>query len=174
MKKYILNFMTQRKLHIKNLVPRKTCGYNQGYYSSLIHPEKYFGDPSKIIFRSGWEKKFCVYCDINDRVLAWSSEPLEIMYMHPVDRVYKPYNVDFYVKVDKGNGTFAEYLVEVKPAKQLKPPQQPIGRVTEKRMYQYASQMKTYLVNMAKFTAAKTYAQNRGWDFVIVTENFLF
>lgn len=164
--------MAKRSLNIKNLVPRKNAATKQGYYN-IANPDKYVGDISKIIFRSSWEKKFATYCDHNERILAWASEPLKIPYMSPVDRGIHPYNVDFYVKVQTENG-HREYIVEVKPARQLKAPVQPSGRVNEKRMTSYTTQMATYLVNLAKFTAAREYAKGRGWEFVVVTEDFLF
>lgn len=162
-----------RQLNIKNLVPRQNGQYQQGYYK-LINYDKYVGDPSKIIFRSGWEKKFATYCDINDRVVAWSSEPFKIDYFSPVEKKIKQYNVDFYVKIDKGEDQYAEYIIEVKPAKQLQQPQQPTGRVTEKRMISYNRELKRYLTNMAKFHAAREWARGRGWEFVVVTENWIF
>ncbi len=162
-----------RRLNIKNLVPRKDAQYRQGYYQ-LINSSKYIGDPSKIIFRSSWEKRFATYCDVNERVVAWSSEPFQIPYLHPVEGVTKPYNIDFYVKIKSGNNEIKEFIVEVKPSKQLKPPVQPSGRITEKRMSDYTLQMTTYLTNLAKFHAAREYAKTRGWEFVIVTETFIF
>lgn len=165
--------MGKRRLNIKNLVPRKDALYKQGYYN-LLNPKKYIGDPNKIIFRSSWEKRFAMYCDTNDRIMAWSSEPLEIPYLNPVDREVKPYNVDFYVRVDMGEGKYKEYIVEVKPSRQLKRPEAPVGRVTEKKMISYTNAMHSYLVNLAKFQAAKDYAVGRGWEFVVVTESFIF
>jgi hypothetical protein len=139
-----------------------------------VNPSKYLGDPSKIIFRSSWERKFATYCDNNERILAWASEPLEIPYLNPVEGAMRPYNVDFYVKVKTGDTTYREYLVEVKPSRQLKQPVAPTGRITEKRMTAYTDQMKTYLINLAKFKAAKDYSQGRGWEFIVVTESMLF
>lgn len=165
--------MTRRRLNIKNLVPRKNASTRQGYYN-LLNPSKYLGDPNKIIFRSSWERKFSRYCDVNDRVISWASEPLEIQYINPVDGITKPYNVDFYVKVKNDDQTFDEYIVEVKPSKQLKQPIAPNGMITEKRMIAYTDQMKTYITNLAKFKAAKDYAASRGWKFIIVTEFWLF
>ena len=165
--------MGKRSLNIKSLVPRKDSPYRQGYYK-LINPAKYLGDPNKIIFRSSWEKKFAVYCDTNDRITSWSSEPVAIPYLNPVNGEMKPYNVDFYVRVQTGEKTYKEYLVEVKPSKQLKQPVQPTGRVTEKRMTAYTTQMQTYLINLSKFKAAKNYAESRGWQFIVVTEAFIF
>jgi hypothetical protein len=161
-----------RRLNIKNLVPRKDALYKQGYYK-LVNPQKYIGDPNKIIFRSSWEKRFATYCDHNDRIIAWSSEPMQIPYLNPVEKEMKPYNVDFYVRVKTEDG-YAEYLVEVKPLRQLQKPNSPVGRITEKKMISYTNAMKAYLVNMAKFNAAKEYARGRGWEFVVVTESMLF
>jgi len=163
------------KLNIKNLTPRKSTKespYKQGYYK-LVNPQKYIGDPNKIIFRSSWEKRFATYCDHHDRILSWSSEPIQIPYLNPLDGAIKPYNVDFYVRVQTENG-YSEYLVEIKPARQLQQPQQPSGRITEKKMISYNNAMKSYLVNLAKFKAAREYAQTRGWEFIVVTEHFIF
>lgn len=162
----------KRRLNIKDLAPRKDSPYQQGYYK-LINPVKYYGDPTKIIFRSSWEKRFALYCDVNDRVLAWSSEPFEIQYLHPIDNVMKPYNIDFYVKLDRGEGSYAEYIVEVKPEKQLKKPNKPVGRMTEKKLLGYNAALKTFLINTSKFAAAKSYAEGRGWQFIIATEKFI-
>jgi hypothetical protein len=164
--------MAKRSLNIKSLVPRKDGPYKQGYYN-LVNPDKYIGDPSKIIFRSSWEKKFATYCDHNDRILAWASEPVRIPYMNPVEKEIKPYNVDFYAKIQSETG-YNEYIIEVKPSKQLIVPKQPTGRINEKRMMSYNKQIATYLVNLAKFTAAREYAKQRGWEFIVVTEQWLF
>jgi hypothetical protein len=41
-------------------------------------------------------------------------------------------------------------------------------------MRQYLSHAKAYLINRAKFEAAKDYADSKGIKFGIITENFLF
>jgi len=163
------------KLNIKNLTPRKSSKsspYQQGYYK-LVNPLKYIGDASKIIFRSSWEKRFANYCDHTERILKWSSEPFQIPYINPLSGDIKPYNVDFYVKLQTAEG-YREYIIEVKPAKQLLKPEPPSERITEKKMLGYNNQMKIYLVNLAKFQAAKEYAKTRNWEFIVVTEQFLF
>ena len=165
--------MGTRKLNIKNLVPRKDSQYRQGYYQ-LLNPSKYIGDPSKIIYRSSYEARFARYCDSDDRIIKWSSEPLVIPYYHPVDRSIKSYNVDFYVKLRTGENTYKEYLIEVKPARQLKKPQMPTKRVTEKAMTSYNNALKTYMINISKFNAAKEFAESRNMSFLIVTEAFIF
>jgi len=49
------------------------------------HPEKYNGDPNKIILRSSWEKRFCKFVDTNPNVIKWSSEAFRIPYISPLD-----------------------------------------------------------------------------------------
>lgn len=163
------------RLNIKNLTPRsptKEAPFKQGYYK-IVNPHKYVGDPSKIIFRSSWEKRFAAYCDHTEKIIAWSSEPMQIPYINPISGEVKPYNVDFYVRLKTEDG-YKEFIVEVKPSRQLQQPQQPTGRITEKKMTSYTNAMKTYLINIAKFKAAKEYAKSRGWEFIVVTEQFIF
>ena len=37
------------------------------------NPTKYMGDPTNIIYRSGWELKLMSYLDTHVNVLQWSS-----------------------------------------------------------------------------------------------------
>ena len=54
------------------------------------HPKKYKGDPTNIVYRSLWERKFMVYCDNNENVLEWQSEEFCIPYRSPMDnRVHR-------------------------------------------------------------------------------------
>ena len=41
---------------------RKSQQSLKGKYT-LLNPEKYTGNPKKIVFRSMWERKFMLYCD---------------------------------------------------------------------------------------------------------------
>jgi hypothetical protein len=161
---------------IKSNKPNPRGAYRQGYYK-LTNAEKYVGDPSKIIYRSSWEYRFCRYCDHTPEVLKWSSEPVAIPYFSPLDEPgrIKPrnYYVDFYMRVKKGNETI-DYLAEVKPSKSLqKPILEGVKHTTQKlKNYNYALQ--TWIVNRAKFSAAKQYAEKIGYKFILVTDEFLF
>jgi hypothetical protein len=162
-----------RKLDIKNLVPRKNSGYRQGYFKP-IYPEKYVGDSGKIIYRSSWEKKFMTFCDVNEKVVAWASETIQVPYLSPIDGAVKTYNLDFYFKVREEDGSCKDYIAEIKPAKKLEKPVLPNSRLTEKRVEAHNYQMKEYITNMYKFQAAKQWAEERGWEFMLITENFLY
>ena len=47
--------------------------------------QKYVGNPTNIVYRSLWERKFMIYCDTNENILEWGSEELAIPYRSPVD-----------------------------------------------------------------------------------------
>ena len=112
--------------------------YKGKYYPSF--PRKYKGDPTNIIYRSLWERKFMVYCDKNQNILEWASEEIAIPYRSPIDNRVHRYFPDFYMKVKEMNGRIKRYVIEVKPAKQTKPPAKP-KRQTKgyiREAYEYA------------------------------------
>ena len=76
--------------------------YKGKYYPSF--PRKYKGDPTNIVYRSLWERKFMVYCDKNQNILEWASEEIAIPYRSPIDNRVHRYFPDFYMKVKETNG----------------------------------------------------------------------
>ena len=54
------------------------------------NPKKYKGNPSNIVYRSLWERKFMVYCDNHTKILEWGSEEIIIPYLSPVDGAITP------------------------------------------------------------------------------------
>lgn len=125
-----------------------------------INPEKYAGDPTNIIMRSSWETKFALWCDKNPQILKWSSEETVIPYLSPVDNRMHRYFIDFKIKTCNN----VTYIVEIKPKCQTMPPQ---GTRKTKR---YLTEAKTFVVNQAKWHAAKQYAMDRNWKFIVLTE----
>ena len=132
------------------------------------YPSKYKGDPTNIICRSSWERKFCRYCDLNENILEWGSEEFWIPYLSPVDNRVHRYFPDFIMKVKESTGKVKTYVVEVKPKKQTKPPVKK-SRVTKSYLYEY----KTYAVNQAKWKAATEFCEDRLIEFKIITEEEL-
>ena len=132
------------------------------------NPSKYRGDVHNIWYRSLWERQMMVYFDKNPNVLFWSSEEIIIPYKSPVDKKWHRYFVDFYAKMKTTDGSIKEYLIEVKPASQTKPPE--YGKKATKR---YISEIATWGVNEAKWHAAVEYCKDRNWEFQIITENEL-
>ena len=97
-----------------------------------INPKKYKGNPSRIDYRSLWERKFMVYCDTNNSILEWGSEEVIIPYLSPWDGRVHRYFPDFYIKVREHNKTTKKYIIEIKPKKQCKPPIATPKRKTKK------------------------------------------
>ena len=97
--------------------------YRGKYYPSF--PRKYKGDPTNIIYRSLWERKFMVYCDKNTKILEWGSEEIALPYISPHDSRVHRYFPDFYIKVQENTGKVKRYLIEVKPLKQTVKPKKP-------------------------------------------------
>lgn len=132
------------------------------------NPQKYDGDPTNIIYRSSWELRFMVWADEKPSVTKWRSEETVIPYLSPVDNRIHRYFVDFQVQVRDKDGNLKTYLIEIKPEKQTKPP------VVQKRVTKkYLEEVMTWGKNDAKWKAAKEYAMDRGWEFLILTEKHL-
>ena len=132
------------------------------------YPQKYKGDPTNIIYRSLWERKFMVYCDTNERILEWGSEELALPYRSPVDNRIHRYFPDFYIKVLESSGQIKKYLIEIKPKRQTAPPAKP-QRQTKKYIYEAYE----YAKNQAKWRTAKEFCEDRKWEFKVLTEDDL-
>ena len=132
------------------------------------NPRKYKGDPTNVIYRSLWERKFMQWCDLNSNIMEWGSEEFFIPYRSPVDKRVHRYFPDFYVKCRTTIGTTAKYVIEVKPAKQTEPPIKK-SRVTKK----YLTEVTRYAINEAKWLAAEKYCKSRNMQFKILTEKEL-
>ena len=140
--------------------------YKGKYYPSF--PRKYKGDPTNIVFRSHWERKFMVLCDKNQNILEWASEEIAIPYRSPIDNRVHRYFPDFYMKVKETNGKIKNYVIEVKPAKQTKPPKKP-----KRQTKGYIREAYEYARNQAKWKMAKEFCADRQWEFKVVTEKEL-
>ena len=87
------------------------------------NPSKYMGDPTKIQYRSLWERKCMLMFDDNPNVIRWASEELAIPYVSPVDRKRHKYFPDFLIEMRNRVGQIETVLIEVKPYKQTQVPQ---------------------------------------------------
>ena len=140
--------------------------YSGKYYPSF--PRKYKGDPTNIIYRSLWERKFMVYCDKNAKILEWGSEEIALPYISPHDSRVHRYFPDFYIKVQENTGKVKRYLIEVKPLKQTVKPKKP-----KRQTKGYIREAFEYARNQAKWKAAREYCADRMWEFKVITEKEL-
>lgn len=134
-------------------------------------PQKYRGDADSCFYRSLWERRFMTFCDENDSVVEWSSEEVIVPYISPLDGRKHRYFVDFWVRMRKSDGSVEESLIEVKPKKQTVRPEQP---TTKKVTKSKITEIRNWMINSAKWAAARDYCENRGWSFRILTEQEIF
>ena len=140
-------------------------------YSGLYkprNPKKYKGNPTRIIYRSMWERKFMVFCDSTPSIIEWGSEEVIIPYRSPKDGRVHRYYPDFYVKAVTKEGHTPKSIIEIKPKKQTKPPKKP-----KRQTIGYKKSVLTYLINQAKWEAAENYCDHRSMTFKILTEDQL-
>ena len=132
------------------------------------YPAKYKGDPTNIIYRSLWERKFMKYCDLNENILEWGSEEIFLPYRSPIDNRVHRYFPDFYIKVKESTGQIKKYLFEIKQKKQTIPPSKP-----KRQTKSYINEVYEYAKNQSKWEAAKEYCKDRMWEFKVLTEDDL-
>jgi hypothetical protein len=132
------------------------------------YPKKYKGDPTNIIYRSLWERKFMVYCDNNQNILEWGSEEIVVPYRSPLDNRYHRYFPDFYIKVKESSGKIKKMIIEIKPQKQCVEP-----KVQKRKTKAYIYEVVEYAKNQAKWKAAEEWCLDRGYEFKVLTENEL-
>lgn len=139
----------------------------KGYFKPK-NPGKYKGDPSNVIYRSGWELKLMIHLDSHPDVIQWSSEEFCIPYRSPIDGKVHRYFPDFFVKKRNPEGVIESLVIEVKPLKQVIAP-----KVQSKPTRKYLKEVQTYGINSAKWKAATDFCESRKWKFVIMTEKEL-
>ena len=133
------------------------------------HPKKYKGNPTNIVYRSSWEKKFMNWCDLTESVSEWQSEEFFIPYRSPIDGRVHRYFPDFFVKYKDNNGKKRVLVIEVKPKKETKMP----TTNPKRRTKSWAYSVRTYAVNQAKWKAAKQFCKDNNYEFKIMTEHEL-
>lgn len=130
------------------------------------NPSKYIGNPTNIICRSLWERRVCKYLDENVNVIRWGSEELAIPYYSPVDKKMHRYYPDFIAEIKSPDGSVRTYVIEVKPKKQTKAPEK-----KKKQTKSYIRECMTFAVNEAKWKSANEVCEQKGWNFIILTED---
>lgn len=147
------------KNKIKNLKPSKNSRFKQGYLD-ISKSEKYLGS-GPVIYRSGLELKLFEMFENSDVYIGWESEPnLGITY------IFEGKKKTYYVDAVFHHINNKKYLCEIKPFAQTVPP-----KLNNKSSQKYA--MEVYEKNIAKWKAAKLWAEENGYEFCILTDKFL-
>lgn len=154
-------------------VPNQQTRFHQGFYK-IQNPIKYIGNPVDIVYRSSWEYKFMVYCDLNPGVLKWGSEVFKISYNDRMGKGHM-YIPDFYLETANKDvdGFMNKFLVEVKPEKEIREPIVPSGDISEKKLKSLEYEIQAWQKNKYKWVYAMEWCKNRDIKFWLVTEEHL-
>jgi len=109
------------------------------------------------------------FCDKNPNIMEWGSEEVIIPYRCPTDGRVHRYYPDFYIKVKSRSGLISKYIIEVKPKKQTKKP----NENPKRKSAAWKREVQTYLKNRAKWSAAENFCEDRQMKFMILTEDHL-
>lgn len=139
--------------------------FRQGLYKPL-NSSKYVGKGLPV-YRSGWELKFFRWCDRNSNVLEWASESVIIPYINKADGKVHRYYTDGIIALKEGD-SIVRYIVEIKPSKQLLPPE-PGNKKNSTVLYENYR----YIQNQSKWEAAKKWCDKKGYRFIVLTEKEL-
>jgi len=126
--------------------------FAQGKYS-LKNPAKYIGTTVPT-YRSSWEFAFMRFCDEHASVSNWASEAVKIPYRNPLTGKFTIY----------AQGKQHVELIEVKPASQT------FENKLGKSKYNKAH----FVVNQAKWAAARAWCKQKRIFFRVVTEGDIF
>ena len=135
--------------------------FRRGHFE-VKNSSKYAGN-GKPIFRSGWEMAFMNFCDNNENILQWASEPVRIPYRNPITGKMTMYVPDFLVTYRGPNNTTRAELIEIKPKKQS---------IVESKMSN--ADKAVVAVNYCKWDAATKWAKQNGLTFRVITEDDIF
>lgn len=121
-----------------------------------------------IQYKSALERIAFCYADLNPKVQKFSVEPFSIQYIKPTDGRVHQYFVDMYIEFITGD----KFIAEIKSYSETVMPQAPKSK-SPNAILRYKEQLETYLVNTAKWKAAREFAASRGLKFIILTEKEL-
>lgn len=128
---------------------------------------------TSFVYRSSYEYLFMIWCENNESVIAWSSEPYSIPYFDLSSNRNRNYWIDFSF-VDVNNVC---WLVEVKPSsdiknvKKFKKHLSTISNPEVKKHFCFSHKRDSK--NLSKWVAAKNYCKKHNFRFILVDETFL-
>lgn len=166
--------------------------FNNNYLKCTFipkHPEKCLNFNKKLgnfdapHIRSSWEKIFCNWCDLNENILEWGSEIIEIPYISSIDYKQHRYVTDFVFTCKDRQGKLQKWLIEVKPKSQI-PQLNECGQIifpelnkkkklTEKRIAAWQEVCNVLKKNHDKWQQARAWCRKYGYNFKVVSEEEL-
>ncbi len=140
--------------------------YHRGKYV-VKNPKKYAGDVNNVVYRSSWEKKMFVRCDLDPNIISWGSETFHVPYFSKVDGKMRRYFPDIIVKYKNKKGQIVSEIIEIKPYKETIPPKKTGGKNSKSR---FINAQLTWQRNCDKWDACSAFAESKGMTFRTMDE----
>jgi hypothetical protein len=138
-----------------------------------------------VFYRSSLEQKFMTYLDINENVIRWSAEMLEIPYTSKevingeIAIKKRRYFPDFYYEIRSGD-SIKSVVAEVKPKSEyndvllFREGKFDIPKaITTKKLKNLEYKFKMSQKNNAKWETMIEFCNRKGYEFIIITEDVL-
>lgn len=136
--------------------------FAQGKFT-LKNPGKYIGTKTPT-YRSSWEFAFMRFCDEHPSVAQWASEAIRIPYRNPLTGKPTIYVPDFFIAYADKTGKQQVDLIEVKPSNQT----------LREKVGNSRTNQGQYIINKAKWEAARIWCKQKGINFRVITEQDIF
>lgn len=148
---------------------QKNSRYTQGKFSP-VNISKYKGS-LPIIYRSSLELKAFRWMDGNSNIISWGSESVIIPYQSPIDedKRVRRYFVDLVAHLKSSDNSIKKLLIEIKPFKQVSAPVFSARKNKKSVLYEQTQ----YIINNAKWEAARAWCKKNDYIFLILTEKHL-
>lgn len=136
--------------------------FAQGKFT-LKNPGKYIGTKTPT-YRSSWEFAFMRFCDEHPSIAQWASESIRIPYRNPLTGKPTIYVPDFFIAYADKTGKQQVDLIEVKPSNQT----------LREKVGNSRTNQGQYIINKAKWEAARIWCKQKGINFRVITEQDIF
>lgn len=139
--------------------------WHQTFYK-VKNTDKYAGaivEGKQPFARSSWELTFMRFCDHNENIISWASEPVKIPYVHPLKGRGAVYVPDFIICYRDKHGMKHVEMIEIKPYGQ--------AVLTENSSSKEKSDI---IVNTAKWQAAVKFCKHNDMTFRILTKEDIY
>ena len=143
---------------------KKNKNYTQGIFQ-FSNPSKYKGK-LPCIYRSSLELKVMRWFDNNPNIITWGSESIVVPYQSPLDGRIHRYFVDLVAALKDKEGNIKKLLIEIKPHLQTMQPNPSNHKKPKTIIYE----QRQWVINQAKWQAAKAWSDTKGYQFIILTE----
>lgn len=154
---------------MKPIIKRKNPKFIQGIFSPS-NKDKYKGS-LPIIYRSSLELKAFRDMDSNPNIISWGSESVVIPYYYPFTNSVRKYFIDIVALLkNPKTGDFKKLLIEIKPYRYTLPPVNSNKKSQKTLLYE----QQQYVINQSKWSAARQWAEKKGYTFLILTEKNYF